>query len=225
MALRKQDGYIILDAEMPAGEPVLSEDLKKLFLPDWLRAALANSQPEDAQAFESAYWAQVAQSLKQLSESPQNWLDRGVPVGASNIKIGNKSVPVKELFLVGLSYSLPAYIAIGAFVAGPAGLLVTAKAAAAIAPIAGKYYAAVNTYSPTELDVHTAVVAAITKKANLVLKADGATFEEIEASFADLSLIQPRNLKAVLDDMASDKKRMLLRSVAGGVEAYRPNPL
>ena len=224
MALEKQDGYVFLNKNLETGEPVINDELHQLFMPEWLRQALNNSDPEESREFEKVYWDQLATKLKELADNPQNWMDRGVPVGKSKVKVGNKSIPVKEILVVGLAYSVPVCIAISALVAGPASLLLAAKAAGAVAPIATKYYTAVNTYSPTELDVHTAVVAVINRKINKTLKVDGATFEEIEKSFEDLSLTKPKDLKAVLNDMASDKKHMLVRSLDGGVEAFKPNP-
>ncbi len=224
MSFHTDEGYAFLDKDPETGEPVLNEELRRLFLPDWLRETLEHSGADQAREFERIYWIEAAATLKRISESPENWLDRGVPVGTPKLKAGNKSIPVKELLLVGLAYSLPAYIAISALVAGPASLLLAAKAASAVGPVAAKYYTAVHTYTPTELDVHTAVAKAIHRNAPKVLKADGVTLDEIENSF-EPQLIKPPDLKAVLDDMASDKKRMLLRSVAGGVEAFKPNPL
>lgn len=224
MALEKQDGYVLLERDPQTGGPVMTNELRQLLMPEWLRQILRDSDPVESSEFERVYWEQVSGKLKEISENNQNWMDRGVPVGKSKLKVGNKSIPVKELLLVGLAYSVPAYIAISAIVAGPASLVLAAKAAAAVAPMASKYYAAVNTYSPTELDVHTAVVAAINRNADRVLRGDGVTLEEIERSLKDLSMKKPASLKAVLDDMASDKKRMLLRSVEGGLEVFKPNP-
>jgi hypothetical protein len=225
MPWEKMDGYVFLDKDPDTGDPLITPELREMFLPKWFHDALAKeSTPAEVEAFEEAYLQQAAKQLGQLSDNPQNWLDHGVPVGASKAKFGNKSIPIKDILFTGAAYSVPIFIALSALTTGPGALLLAAKAAAAIGPATAKFYTAVNTYSPTQLDVHTAVVTAMNRNGTRTLKGQGATLEEIEKILeTDPNLIKPKSLKAVLDDMV--KKKMLVSSVDGGVEVFSPNPL
>ena len=223
-----QDGYVMLERDPKTNGAKLSPEIRDLFFPPWFREALEKgSTAQEVQEFESKYLEAIGRQLEEISKNPQNWMERGVPVGESKAKFGNKSVPIKEVLFVGAAYSAPIFLAVSALVTGPAGLVAAAKAAAAIGPATAKLYKAINTYSPTELDVHTAVVAAMYRNYSKTLKGDGATFKEIQESFdRDKSLVKlkERDLQAVLNDMAGDKK-MLIRSVDGGVEVFKPNKL
>jgi hypothetical protein len=226
MRLEIQDGYAMLDKDPQSGTPKITDGLRQIFLPGWFREALnASCDPAQVGAFEAVYLDEVVKQLKVISGNPQNWMDRGVPVGLTKMKIGSKTVPIKEIFLVSAAYSIPIYIAVSALVTGPATLILAAKAAAAVGPATAKLLQVINTYSPMELDVHTAVVAAMNRNHFKTLKGDGATLEEVTESFEqDSRLVMPANLEAVLDDMASESKRMLIRSLDGGVKVYKPNP-
>jgi hypothetical protein len=224
MRFAVQDGYVFLEKDPQTGEPKLTNELREMFLPQWFRDALVGSDPQEITVFEETYLRGVARELTEISDNPQNWMYRGVPVVKSRAKFGDKSVPIREVLLVSAAYSLPIIIAVSALVTGPTGLVLAAKAAGAIGPATASLYNAINTYTPTELDVHTAVVAAMHRNYSRTLKGDGVALEEVEASFeADPKLLRPENLKAVLDDMANEKKRMLIRSVEGGAEVFKPN--
>jgi hypothetical protein len=227
MKISTQDGYVILARDPKTKAAKLSPEVRELFFPRWFRDALQKgSTPKEVQEFEAKYLEAIARQLGEISENPQNWMQQGVPVAQSKAKFGNKSIPVKEVLLVGAAYTAPIFLAVSALVTGPAGLVAAAKATAAIGPATAKLYSAINTYSPTELDVHTAVVSAMYRNYSKTLKGDGATIDEIKESFKrDKSLVKlkDKDLEAVLNDMASDKKRMLIRSLDGGITVFKPN--
>lgn len=224
MEFEVQDDYVFLARDSMTGEPQLTAELREMFLPPWFRASLAGSEPQDVAVFEQSYLKAVVTQLAEISDNPINWPSEGATVGKSRAQIGKTSVPIREVLFVSAAYSLPVIIAVSALVAGPPGAVLAAKAAAAIVPAVAKFYKTVNTCSPTELDVHSAVVAAMQRNYAKTLRGDGVTLEEVEASFGFTSkLRRPENLKAVLDDMASEKKQMLVRSVAGGLEVFKPN--
>jgi hypothetical protein len=184
----------------------------------------SNSDPTQVGAFEAAYLDEVVKQLKIISGDQQNWMDRGVPVGLTKMKIGTKTVPIKEILLVSAAYSIPIYIAVSALVTGPATLILAAKAAAAVGPATARLLQVIHTYSPVELDVHTAVLAAMNRNHFKTLRGDGATLEKVTESFEqDSRLLMPANLEAVLDDMAGESRRMLICSLDGGVKVYKPN--
>jgi hypothetical protein len=224
MPWEKMDGYVFLDKDPDTGDPVITPELREMFVPKWFHDALAkNNPPDQVREFETEYLNQVKKHLRELSESPDNWLDRGVSVGAGKAKFGNKSIPIKDILFTGAAYSVPVFIALNALTTGPGALLLAAKAAAAVGPATAKFYTSVNTYSPTQLDVHTAVVTVMNRNATRTLKGEGATLEEIvQILDTDPALVSPKDPKAVLDDMVA--KKMLISSVAGGVQVFSPNP-
>jgi hypothetical protein len=183
-----------------------------------------SSDAEQVQEFEQKYFQEIPKQLLAINRHEQNCLDHGVPVGMSQAKIGDKSVPIKDILLTSAAYSLPIFIAVSALITGPASLALAVKAEAAIGPATAKLHAAVTRYSPTELDVYSAVVSAMFRNHSRTLKGDGATLGEITEGFRiDKSLLEPDDLKAVLNDMASKEKKMLVWSVDGGVETFNPN--
>lgn len=225
MPLETQEGYVFLEKDPQTHSIKLSDELKQQLLPPWLLDEITkNSGPEAAETFREKYLTEVAAEIARLSEDPQNWLDRGVPVARTKLKIGNTSVPLKQVLWTSVAVTGPIFVAVSALVTGPATLLLAAKAAAAVGPAIVSLSKMINTYSPTELDVHNAVAIAMDRIGPRILRGDGVTFEEVKQSFIDdQNLQEPRNLKAVLDNMASDEKRMLIKSVDGGVEVYKIN--
>jgi hypothetical protein len=225
MPLETQEGYVFLEQDPHTHSIRLSDELRRQLMPQWLIDEITrNSGAEDALAFEQQYLSAITGELSRLAQDPENWLDRGVPVARSRFKIGNTSIPLKQVLWSSVVATGPIFVAVSALVTGPATLVLAAHAAAAIGPAIANVARMIRTYSPTELDVHNAVAAALGRIGPKILHGDGATLAEIEKSFSqDSSLIKPRNLQAVLDDMAGDKKRMLVKSLDGGVEVYKPN--
>jgi hypothetical protein len=225
MPIETQEGYVLLEQDPQTHSIKLSDELSRQLLPQWLLDEISTSSGEQAaDEFKQLYLKAVSAELSRLSQDEQNWLDRGVPVAKSKIKIGDTSVPLKQVFWTSVAVTGPIFIAVSALVTGPATLVLAAKAAAAVGPAIGSLSKMIHKYSPTELDVHNAVAAAMSRIGKRILHGDGVTLEEIEQSFKDdANLQKPRNLHAVLDDMASDKKLMLIKSVDGGVEVYKIN--
>lgn len=223
MVFETQDGYFFLERDTQTGGVKISDELGRQLLPQWLFDEIRkNSGAVEAEDFRKQYLQKLAAELAKLSQDPQNWMDRGVPVASGKIKIKNTSIPLKQVFWAIATVSLPAFVAISALVTGPAGLLLAGKAAAAVGPAFATLYKVIHTFSPTELDVHTAVAMALNRTATKILHGDGVTLQEVDESFAaDPNLLKPRNLKSVLDDMA--KKKMLIKSVAGDADYYKIN--
>jgi hypothetical protein len=223
MGFDVRDGRVHLELDPESGRPRISAALRELYLPRWLADALGRAlAAEEMRAFEDAYWSQVAEHLSRLAADPRNWLEDGGPAGQARAKVGTTSIAVKEILLVTAGASVPIFVALTAFAAAPA-LPLAVKAGTAIAPALYRAYRAIHEYTPAELDVHGAVVAAMARHGARILTTGGATLEEIRAIFAgDPRLRLPASLSAVLADMV--EKKLLLRSVAGGVEAFRPNP-
>src|ERR1035441_3160829 len=96
MGLEKQDGYVLLERDPQTGGPGMTDELRQLFLPEWLPLSLRHSDPVESREFERVYWEQVTGKLMELSTNSQNWMDHGVPVGEFKLKVGNKSIPVKR---------------------------------------------------------------------------------------------------------------------------------
>jgi hypothetical protein len=224
MALKVRDGYVLLPKDSQTGAVKISNELTKQLLPQWLVKEITKKEGAAAtRSFQQEYLKTIAAELAKLSNDPENWQDRGVPVGRIKAKIGKTSIPIRHVLWTAAKVSIPAFFAVSALVTGPAGVGLAAKLVAAVVPSIVELYKAIRTFSPTELDVHTAVAMAMSQNSTKTLRGDGVTLKEIEKSFKDPSLVKPKNLKAVLDDMASKEKQMLIKSVDGGVEAYKIN--
>lgn len=224
MFLKVRDGYVLLPKDSETGAVKISDELIQQLLPQWLVEEITKrAGAAAAQSFRQEYLKTTATELAKLSNAPENWQDRGVPVGRLKAKIGNTSIPVKYVLWTAAKVSIPAFFAVSALVTGPAGVALAAKLAAAVGPSIVELYKAIRAFSPIELDVHTAVAMAMSRNSMKTLRGDGVTVEEIEKSFGDPSLQKPKKLKAVLDDMASNEKQMLIKSIDGGEEAYKIN--
>src|ERR1051326_9085494 len=222
MALKVRDGYVLLPKDDQTGTVKISDELVKQLLPQWLMEEITRQAgAAAAQSFQQEYLKTMAVELAKLSNDPENQQDSGEPVGQIKAMIGKTSIPIKQVLWTAAKVSIPAFFAASALVTGPAGVGLAAKLVAAVGPSIVELYKTIRTLSPTELDVHTAVAMAMGQNSRKTLRGDGVTLEEIEKSFEDPSLIKPKNLKAVLDDMASKEKQMLIKSVDGGVETYK----
>jgi hypothetical protein len=108
MRLDVLDGYVWLERNPETKHAVLPEELRERLYPIWLQDLVSqDATPEEVTAFEDEYFHRVSEELDKISHNRQNWLDRGVPVGRSEVKIGDKNVPVKEVLMTASQFSSP----------------------------------------------------------------------------------------------------------------------
>ena len=70
MGLEKQDGYVFLERDPQTRGPVMTAELRQLFMPEWLRLILRHSDPVESREFERVYWEQVTGKLMEISTNP-----------------------------------------------------------------------------------------------------------------------------------------------------------
>jgi hypothetical protein len=204
----------------------MNTDEFQRFIPPWLHRYLAGFSEADRGKFLIDYESALEAMLQKLSELPSNQFADGTERGKFSVHIPgtNKFVNLKSAIWTSAKYAAPLVLA--GILAPPLLGVLGISAASAHLTVGGgasagyALYQAFSSLDDFEMDTYDALAAAIERNKNRVLENEGASEDQIKASFGlDHDLMMPASgLPAILAQL--EKKKVIERKVIGGVEQY-----
>ncbi len=204
----------------------MNADELQQFIPPWLQSYLAGLTEADRKKFLQDYEAAIEEILQKLSELPANQFADGTERGNFSVHIPgtNKFVNLKSAIWTSAKYAGPLVLA-GVLAPPLLGVLGISVASAHLTVGGGAsagyaLYQAFSQLDDFEMDTYKAVAAAIERNKNRVLENEGASEDQIKASFGlDRDLMMPfSGLPTTLAQL--EKKKVIESKVIAGVNQY-----